>query len=379
MYSRGSEPTQRSPNLGDSRGSSQLRKSNSELDPSRRSTVSERSSKLRGGRSSRGSQSDPVNQKRFGSRIAGLESQLQLAQEELKNLKDQLTSAQAAKEQAEQELEKKDTDSVIPEAEELLEEHSPPIEIEESNETDANENDSACQQETDVFEVPVEKSLGISQPNEDSELNVEVNSSTITAAISEPGKQIVNELALKNEEISLLVAKMGEKESELTSFSQENENLKTHLHEATMEISSARVKEEELKLRLRQVEEELRSAQGQILHSNALLETVEGEKEALETEMTRLRVQTEQWRKAADAAALVLAGDAEMNARGLSTRFESMDKHYCSAFEPPLGGYAGFLDSQGLDNDSDDGYGNGKKKSSGVRMFGDLWKKKSQK
>ncbi|KAL1820839.1 hypothetical protein ACET3Z_015708 [Daucus carota] len=373
--SRGSELTQRSPNLGDGRGSSQLRKSNSELDPSRRSTVSERSSKLRGGRSPRGSQSDPVNQKRFGSRIAGLESQLQLAQEELKNLKDQLTFAQAAKEQAQQELENKATDSVIPEAEELLEEHSPPIEIEESNETDANENDSACQQETDVFEVLVEKSLGISQPNEDSELNL----STITTAISEPGEQIVNELALKNEEISLLVAKMGEKESELASVSQENEKLKTQLHEATMEISSARVKEEELKLRLRQVEEELRSAQGQILHSNALLETVEGEKEALETEMTRLRVQTEQWRKSADAAALVLAGDAEMNARGLSTRFESMDKHYCSAFEPPLGGYAGFLDSQGLDNDSDDGYGNGKKKSSGVRMFGDLWKKKSQK
>ncbi|KAK1362389.1 Interactor of constitutive active ROPs 4 [Heracleum sosnowskyi] len=384
--SRGSELSQRSPNLGDSRGSSQLRKSNSELDPCHRNTVSDKSSKLRGGRSPRGSQSDPVNQKRFGTRIAGLESQLQKAQEELKNLKDQLTSAQAAKEQAQQELEKNAAESIIPEADELVEEHSPPSEIEESNETDgnANENDNSCQQETDVFEVPVEKSgeepkPGIGQQTEDNELNVELNLSTISAAITEPEKQIVNELALKNDEISLLIAKMGDKEIELDSVSQENEKLKTQLHEANLEISSARVKEEELILRLRQLEGELKTTQGEIVHSNELLETVEGAKEALEIEMTKLKVQTEQWRKAADAAAIVLAGDAEMNARGVSTRFESMDKHYCSAFEPPLGGFAGFGDSQGLDDDSDDGYGSGKKKSSGIRKFGDLWRKKSQK
>ncbi|KAL8135566.1 interactor of constitutive active ROPs 1-like isoform X1 [Apium graveolens] len=382
----GSELTQRSPNLGDNRGSSQLRKSNSDLDPSHRSTVSDRSSKLRGGRSPRGSQSDPVNQRRFGPRIAGLETQLQQAQEELKNLKEQLTSAKAEKDQAQQELENKATESVIPEADELLEEHSPPSEIEESNETDANanENDNAYQQETDVFEVPVEKSggepkPGISQLTEENELNVELNLSNISAAIPEPGKQIANELASKNDEISLLIAKIGDKEIELDTVSQENEKLKTQLHEATLEISSARVKEDELILRSRQLEEELKTAQEKIVYSNELLENVEGAKEALEIEMTKLRVQTEQWRKAADAAALVLAGDAEMNARGISTRFESMDKHYCSAFEPPLGGYAGFVDSQGLDDDSDDGYGSGKKKSSGIRKFGDLWKKKSQK
>lgn len=342
---------------------------------------------MRGGRSPRGSQSDPVNHKRFGTRIAGLESQLQKAQEELKNLKDQLTSAKTANEQAQQELENKATESVIPEADELLKEHSP-SEIEEFTETDANanenDNDNSYQQETDVFEVPVEKTggepkPGIGQPTEDSDLNVELNLSTISAAIPEPEKQIVKELASKNDEISSLIAKMGEKEIELDSVSQENEKLKTQLHEATLEISSARVKEEELVLRLRQLEEQLRTMQGKIDHSTEMLETVEGAKEALELEMIKLRVQTEQWRKAADAAALVLAGDAEMNARGISTRFDSMDKHYCSAFEPPLGGYAGFVDPQGLDDDSDDGYGSGKKKSSGIRKFGDLWKKKSQK
>lgn len=383
---RGSELTQRITKLGDSRGSSQLRKSNSELDPSHHRAVSDRSSKLGGGRSPKGLQSDPVNQKRLATRIAGLESQLEQAQEELKNLKEQLTSATAAKEQAQQELEKKATEAVITKAEKNLEKHSPPSEIEESNETDtnANDNDNAYQQETDVFEVPVEKSRvepkpEISQVVGDSELNVKLNLSTISAAISEPEKKIVDKLALKNDEINFLIAKLGDKEKELDFVTQENEKLKTQLHEATLEISAARVKEDELILRLRQLEEELKTTQRKIVHSNELLETVEGAKEALEIEMTKLRVQTDQWRKAADAAALVLAGDAEINARGISTRFESMDKHYCSAFEPPLGGYAGFVDSRGLDDHSDDGYGSGKKKSSGIRMFGDLWRKKSEK
>jgi hypothetical protein len=45
------------------------------------------------------------------------------------------------------------------------------------------------------------------------------------------------------------------------------------------------------------------------------MKAVEEAKEALEAEMKKLRVQTEQWRKAADAAAAVLAGDMEMNGR----------------------------------------------------------------
>ncbi|PPR94551.1 hypothetical protein GOBAR_AA26113 [Gossypium barbadense] len=64
--------------------------------------------KLRDHRSPRGAtQSDPLNQKKLGTRIADLESQLKQAQEELKNLKDRLASAEAAKKEAQQELENK--------------------------------------------------------------------------------------------------------------------------------------------------------------------------------------------------------------------------------------------------------------------------------
>ncbi|KAH6824300.1 interactor of constitutive active rops 1 [Perilla frutescens var. hirtella] len=95
--------------------------------------------------------------------------------------------------------------------------------------------------------------------------------------------------------------------------------------------------------------------------------------------MKMLRVQTEQWRKAADAAATVLSGEVGMNGRRISERCGSMDKHYGNAFEPIFGGYAGYIGSPGLAEDSDDTYGGGKMKGSGIKMFGDLWRKKGNK
>jgi hypothetical protein len=69
------------------------------------------------------------------------------------------------------------------------------------------------------------------------------------------------------------------------------------------------------------------------------MKAVEEAKEALEAEMKKLRVQTEQWRKAADAAAAVLAGDMGMNGR-IYKRCVSMDKQFGGVFEPPAsGGY----------------------------------------
>ncbi|KAF7822541.1 interactor of constitutive active ROPs 4-like [Senna tora] len=97
--------------------------------------------------------------------------------------------------------------------------------------------------------------------------------------------------------------------------------------------------------------------------------------------MKKLRIQTEQWRKAADAAAAVLAGGVDINPR-ISERCGSMDKHFGGMFETP-GGYnnnGGFVvGSPGIGEDLEDGFGSVKKKGSGIRMFGDLWKKKGQK
>ncbi|CAN6586669.1 unnamed protein product [Malus baccata var. baccata] len=157
------------------------------------------------------------------------------------------------------------------------------------------------------------------------------------------------DLALKNDEIDMLRAELEEKAKQL-----ENQ-----LNEAALNILSAQVKEKEMSLKLNQLEEELEVSKGNAGQLNEKLQATERAKEALEAEMKKMRVQTEQWRKAAYVA--VLAGCVEMNSR---------------VIEPSTGGYIGFVGSPV--DDLDDGFGSGKRKGSGKKMFGDLWKKKGQ-
>ncbi|WOH03052.1 hypothetical protein DCAR_0522443 [Daucus carota subsp. sativus] len=378
------------------------------------SLSSDGSPKFRDRRSPRGSQSDPLNQKKLGTRIAGLQSQLEQAQEELKLLKDQLASAEAAKKEAQQQLENKTTKPKIevrneqekktakvrkeaqpklqkksgkvisPESEKVLKEYSHPREIQVSKKVDhpVHEDVGDDQLETDVFEVQVEKATVEAKPEfnhttEENELNSKSVCLTTESPVLEPENSQIDEVALRNGEIVSLKASLELKEKELEVFCQNNENLKVKLDLASTEVLSVQAKEEEMTLRLKQLTEELETSKGTVAKLTEKLGAAEGAKETLETEMKKLRVQTEQWRKAADAAAAVLAGDAEMNGRRISQRCGSMDTHY---YEPAVGGYAGFVGSPGLGgNDSDDGFGNGKRKGSSIRMFGDLWKKKGQK
>ncbi|XP_017617866.1 interactor of constitutive active ROPs 4-like [Gossypium arboreum] len=91
------------------RGTHQVRLSSYDSKPLHHRPITDCSSlKLEDRRSPRGApQSDPLNQKKLGTCIADLESQLGQAQEELKNLKDHLASVEATKKEAQQELENK--------------------------------------------------------------------------------------------------------------------------------------------------------------------------------------------------------------------------------------------------------------------------------
>ncbi|KAL5572012.1 hypothetical protein UlMin_021609 [Ulmus minor] len=378
--SRGSEVPQRPTH----RGPPHLRTSSSDSDPLHHRPITDRSPKLGDRRSPRGAQSDPINQKKLGTRLADLESQLGQAQDELKTLKEQLASAEAAKKEAQEQLEKKTKKPIVVEIEEVQENH-PPMGIQESNKIDSTHSEEVAddkEEETDVFEVPIEK-LAIEPKVENSPLTEEVHKdSKLNDISSEPTatleleKLSLQELASKNDEINMLKANLEEKEKEAEVFGKENESLKNQLNEATKNMSSAQAKEEEMTLRISQLGEELETSKKNEAQLNEQLKTVEAAKEALETEMKKMRVQTEQWRKAADAAAAVLAGGAEMNGR-ISERCVSMDKHFSGSFEPAAGGYAGFVGSPAYD--FDDGFGGGKRKSSGIKMFGDLWKKKGHK
>lgn len=379
--SRGSDVPQRQSPRG-----TQLRSSSSDSDPPHHRPITDRSSpKLGDRRSPRGApQSEPVNQKKLGTRIADLESQLGQAQQELKVLKDQLDSAEAAKKEAQEELEKK---RKKPKAQEPVKTHEKvsPKKTSDSKKTDRKLRDEVPednQRETDVFEVPMEKVAIEPKVERDDVDQVEeetkaIEISTEPPAVSEPEKPSFHDLAMKNDEINELKSKLEEKEKELGVFTQENEDLKKQLNEVASKFSSAKAKEEEMTLRLKQVEEELEASKTNGDQLKEKLQSVEGQKEALEAEMKKLRVQTEQWRKAADAAAAILSGGVEMNGR-ISNRCSSMDKHFGGVFETPSGGYAGYVGSPGL-GDDDDGFGSGKRKGSGIKMFGDLWKKKGQK
>lgn len=378
--SRGSEVPQRQ--------SPRLRSSSSESEPLHHRPITDRSPKVGERRSPRSApQSDPVNQKKLGTRIADLESQLGQAQEELKNLKKQLASAEAAKIEAEQELEKKIKKPAALDAAKVQEKNSGD-EIQEAKRMDSNlcrdEVPDENQQETDVFEVPVEKvaiepKVDPDQLDDHMEKETKpVNISTEPQAITEPEKPSLQDLVLKNQEINMLKSKLEEKEKDIEELGQANEDLRTQLNEAAWKLSSAQAKEEEMTLRLNQIGEELEASKRNAAQSKEKLESMEGAKEALEAEMKKMRVQTEQWKKAADAAAAVLSGGVEMNGR-ISERCGSMDKHYAGVFGPLTGGYTGFVGSPGMVDDLDDGFGSGKRKGSGMKMFGDLWKKKGQK
>jgi len=366
------------------RGTHQLRTSSSDSDPSHHHRpVTDRSPKLGDRRSPRGStQSETVNQKKLGTRIADLESQLGQAQQELKNLKNQLSSAEAEKKKAEDELVKK-AQSVDPVVEKFQEKKSISKKAQECNiKAETKPQDVIIpdenQEETDVFEVPIEKlAIEFKEP-----VDVFEKETQTQPATSEPEKPFVDELTLKNNEIASLKSSLEEKKKELESMSNENDNLKNQLTEAVSKVKTYETKEEGMAMQVKQLSEELKASKGNGEKLNEKLKSVEEEKAGLESEMKKLRVQTEQWRKAADAAAAVLAGGFDMGAAArVPERCGSMDKHFGGGtFETPGGRYHGYVGSPGMVDDLDDGYGSGKKKgSSGIRMFGDLWKKKGQK
>ncbi|KAI3969667.1 hypothetical protein MKX01_020228 [Papaver californicum] len=348
--------------------------SSSESDPLHRSP------KLSDRRSPRSAQSDPLHQKKLGTRVADLESQLGQAQHELKKLKDQLSSAECAKKEAQEELEKKKKKPVnnpAPDIKGNTVSALPPTEIQEAREEIReipNKSYEENSKETDVYEVlvnteVVEPKVELTKPVDELPDVVEEGEIKHAEKSCEPPPE--NALALLEDEINLLKTKLKEKEEECEHLRVNNESQNVQIIEAAMAVASAQAKEEETASKLKQTGLELEECKANAGRLKQQLEATEGQKAELESEMKKLRVQTEQWRKAADAAAAVLSSGIDMNGR-IGERCGSMDKQLFS------GGYTGFHGSP-YNDELDDVFGGGKKKGSGIRMFGDLWKKKSQK
>ncbi|KAK9093480.1 hypothetical protein Syun_028391 [Stephania yunnanensis] len=372
------------PQRQSSRGPFQLRTSSSDSDPLHNRPTVDRSPKLGERRSPRGS-ADSVNQKKFGTRIADLESQLGQAQEELKKLKDQLVSAEAAKKEAQEKLEKKGKENVTMNG---VVHNRPPPAPPTTEEVQGVDGKTSCvpdqssyesSRETDVFEVPI-STAPVESKIEPSDVPEQEENETrmVEKKCTEPSKSEIDKLALDmtllNDEIHLLKTKLEEKDKELELLRSDNERLNKQVAEAAAEFAAAKAKEEETAVKMSQIGEELKESKENAANLKQELETLAAAKGELDAEMKTMRVQTDQWRKAADAAAAVLSGGIGMDGKRLADRCVSMDKHAADTAFEIGGGYHGSMGEY-----SDDELSSAKRKGSGIRKFGDLWKKKGHK
>ncbi|KAJ3685137.1 hypothetical protein LUZ61_014301 [Rhynchospora tenuis] len=337
----------------------------------RERSMVDRSPKVHDHRSPRSN--SPLHEKKRGTRVVDLETKLGKAQEELKKLREQLASAEAAKKDAQNALEtaKKHvgrSDSVVtcePVTEEIenleVESKIQELEIKESTEvTEAKFEviesvNSVVTSTTDVFEVimPVETLV------ENKENIGQIEGEQVEKEKKEEEEE--DKDAMKIIEEAVLIQEVKEDNQEEKQISELAE-LKVKLLEREKEIEALSEEKTEMK---KKAEEAMEQA-------NKMEETMRvavAAKEALEAEMRRLRVQTDQWRKAAEAAAAVLAnGDCDM----IPGRCGSMEKGFIGS-----GGNGGLgygWGSPGVGEEDE-----GKRRSgSGMRMFGELWKKRGQ-
>ncbi|XP_047053200.1 interactor of constitutive active ROPs 1-like [Lolium rigidum] len=349
--------------------------------------------------------------KRAGTRVAELETKLGKVQDELKKLREQLVSAEAAKKDAQVALEEakkhvgakgspKPASASPPSPSPTPSPAAAPVALEEEKKADdvkvaeppavtaeeeeQEEESSINSPATDVFEVvraesgdkenqaaPVaedgeevscgDKAAVVLAPAEE---DVEVEETK--AMIEEAGKTnnasaAAPAAAAKEipEEVAELRAQLAAREMEVAVLAADNAELKKL---AAAAAEAGRRAEEDSAAKAFLIEQELRENAAREARVGEQLRAADAAREALEAEMRRLRVQTEQWRKAAEAAAAVIGGDAHL-----------------------VGHHGGNGNGWGSpatmpDDGDDEGFG-GKRKggAGGIRMLGDLWKKKGAK
>ncbi|XP_038988362.1 interactor of constitutive active ROPs 2, chloroplastic-like isoform X2 [Phoenix dactylifera] len=190
--------------------------------------------------------------------------------------------------------------------------------------------------------------------------------------------QMESELGLELKQsiasIRELKAELMDKETTLQSISEENEQLKSEMRRREMEshkayqaavaeVEMARAAEKEAMTRLGFVTEEADKSSRRAARVTEQLDAAKAMRSEMEAELRRLRVQADQWRKAAEAAMAVLtAGNNER----LVERTGSLDYEYHSVDKK--------LMSSPFSDDLDD-ESQRKKNNNVLRRISGLWKK----
>lgn len=203
-----------------------------------------------------------------------------------------------------------------------------------------------------------------------------IDKETQLQCISEMNKELTEQIEQSELEANLIEVKVNllNKETELQSIIEENELLKADMAKsgsqdnksyeiAIIDMKLAREAERDALMKLGRVSEEADKSSRRAAKVAEQLEAAQVVNSEMEAELRRLRVQSDQWRKAAEAAAAALSpGD---NGRFVE-RTSSLDIQYQSV--------AGKLMSSPFSDDLDDDWPK-KKNNIVMRKISGLWKK----
>ncbi|KAK9724053.1 hypothetical protein RND81_05G044700 [Saponaria officinalis] len=197
--------------------------------------------------------------------------------------------------------------------------------------------------------------------------NSSENSKEVEVSTVNSGLDI--ELKIMKEDLQDLRAILLEKETQIQSTKEENERLKSE-REKTKEIREAAISAEttmeaaetEALLKLGYLTEEAGKSDQKAARVAKQLEAAQKENTELETELRKLKVQSDQWRKAAEAAAAMLSTESNNELLERTTSFDSSYNGIAAKMESPI--------SDGIDDDSPK-----KKNGNMLKKFGVLWKK----
>ncbi|KAH6814605.1 hypothetical protein C2S51_023623 [Perilla frutescens var. frutescens] len=170
-------------------------------------------------------------------------------------------------------------------------------------------------------------------------------------------------------EIENLKASLMNKEADWQNTSKENEKLKLEMKEMSngkvsdevTDMESARAAEREALMKVSYMAEEIDNSNRKAARVAEQLEAAQASNAEMEAELRKLKVQSDQWRKAAEAAAAMLSAG---NNGQIMERTGSMDSHYSPRTGKISSPYADDLEDDLLK----------KKNANMLRRFG-LWKK----
>ncbi|XP_050368478.1 interactor of constitutive active ROPs 3 isoform X2 [Argentina anserina] len=184
--------------------------------------------------------------------------------------------------------------------------------------------------------------------------------------------ELEKELKEVTNHVSDLKAHLMDKETELQSISDENEMMRVKINksetdkskakeEVVAEVEAARCAEREALMKLGIVMEEADKSSKKVARVTEQLEAAQAASAELEAELRRLKVQSDQWRKAAEAAAAILSsGNGKIMERTVS--MDSNNYHVPGKLGSP---YSEDMDEEMLK----------KKNGNMLKKIGVFWKK----